>query len=114
MATMESFGHQPVEANVVRGRLKLAGVMVLVLGVLLLSRLYVLQVVEYTRYQTLSLENHIRLQALPPVRGLILDRNGAVLARNTAVYTLQVIPEKVRDMDMLLQQVDELVGLEEG
>ncbi len=113
MAAAQSFNRQPMEASVVRSRLRLAGLLALVLSALLLSRLYVLQVAEYSRYQTLSLENHIRLQALPPVRGLILDRNGVVLARNTAVYTLQVIPEKVGDMDLVLHEIGKLVDLEE-
>ncbi|MBT4404373.1 MAG: hypothetical protein HOC85_04830, partial [Acidiferrobacteraceae bacterium] len=67
MAATQSFNRQPMEASVIRSRLRLAGLLALALSALLLSRLYVLQVSDYSRYQTLSLENHIRLQALPPV-----------------------------------------------
>lgn len=95
----------------VRQRLKLAGIIALILAAILLARLYSLQVSQYARYQTLSLDNHIRLQALSPVRGLILDRNGVVLAQNTAVYALKVTPERVPDMDLMLAEVGQIVDL---
>ena len=97
--------------DAVRGRIRIAAGLALTLALVLVWRFYVLQVSEYERYQTLSLDNHIRIQALPPVRGLVLDRNGVVLAQNTAVHILQVVPEKVDDLDAMLQQVDALVGL---
>ena len=98
-------------ADTVRGRIRIAAALALSLALVLVWRFYVLQVFQYERYQTLSLDNHIRIQALPPVRGLVLDRNGVVLAQNTAVHILQVVPEKVDDLDFMLQQVDALVGL---
>jgi len=98
-------------ADTVRGRIRIAAALALSLALVLVWRFYVLQVSQYERYQTLSLDNHIRIQALPPVRGLVLDRNGVVLAQNTAVHILQVVPEKVDDLDAMLQQVDALVGL---
>ena len=97
--------------DAVRGRIRIAAGLALTLALALVWRFYVLQVSEYERYQTLSLDNHIRIQALPPVRGLVLDLNGVVLAQNTAVHILQVVPEKVDDLDAMLQQVDALVGL---
>ena len=106
-----NFGQQTKETEVVRNRIRLAAVIALILSLVLVWRLFILQVVDYDRYQTLSIENHIRLQALPPVRGLVLDRNGLVLAQNTAVYTLQVIPEKVKNIDIMLEDVNKLVNL---
>ena len=99
------------EDAIVRQRLKLAGIIALILAAILLARLYSLQVSQYARYQTLSLDNHIRLQALSPVRGLILDRNGVVLAQNTAVYALKVTPERVPDMDLMLAEVGQIIDL---
>ncbi|MHC8604247.1 penicillin-binding protein 2 [Arenicellales bacterium IMCC58067] len=99
------------EDAIVRQRLKAAGIIALILAAILLARLYSLQVSQYARYQTLSLDNHIRLQALSPVRGLILDRNGVVLAQNTAVYALKVTPERVPDMDLMLAEVGQIVDL---
>ena len=114
MATTNPFGKSSFEIETVRQRLKISAAIALFLALILLIRLYALQVDQYDRYQTLSLDNHIRLQALPPVRGLILDRHGAVLAQNTAVYTLQVVPERVADVDAMLAEVGKIVNLSES
>ena len=111
MVSRSRMGQAPGEDAMVRQRLKLAGIIALILAAILLARLYSLQVSQYARYQTLSLDNHIRLQALSPVRGLILDRNGVVLTQNTAVYALKVTPERVLDMDLMLAEVGQIVDL---
>ena len=111
MAANELPSSRAVAPETVRRRIRIAAVLALTLSLILIWRFYSLQVLQYERYQTLSLYNHIRMQAVPPVRGLILDRNGVVLAQNTAVHILQVVPEKVHDMEVMLQAVDELVGL---
>ena len=111
MVSRSRMGQAAGEDAIVRQRLKAAGIIALILAAILLARLYSLQVSQYARYQTLSLDNHIRLQALSPVRGLIMDRNGAVLAQNTAVYALKVTPERVPDMDLMLAEVGQIVDL---
>ena len=111
MVSRSGMGQASGEDAIVRQRLKLAGIIALILAAILLARLYSLQVSQYARYQTLSLDNHIRLQALSPVRGLILDRNGVVLAQNTAVYALKVTPERVPDMDLMLAEVSQIIDL---
>ncbi len=111
MVSRSRMGQAAGEDAIVRQRLKAAGIIALILAAILLARLYSLQVSQYARYQTLSLDNHIRLQALSPVRGLILDRNGVVLAQNTAVYALKVTPERVPDMDLMLAEVGQIVDL---
>ncbi len=111
MASSELPSARAVAPETVRRRIRIAAVLALALSLILIWRFYSLQVLQYERYQTLSLDNHIRIQAVPPVRGLILDRHGVVLAQNTAVHILQVVPEKVRDMEAMLRKVDDLVGL---
>jgi len=54
----------------------------------------------------------MRVQIVPPVRGLILDRNGVLLAENLPSYSLEVVPEQVEDLDQLIKQLGELVSLE--
>lgn len=85
----------------------------LVLIGILLARLFYLQVIEYDRYSTLSKNNRISVVPRPPVRGIIFDRNGIPLARNIPSYTLEVVPDKVRDMDSLLDELGKLVKLTE-
>ena len=99
------------ESRLFNSRLSIATVIVLLLTLALLARLVYLQVINYRHYATLSQENRIRPWPIPPVRGRILDRNGIVLAENLPVYTLEITPEQVEDMDELLQRLGELVQL---
>jgi penicillin-binding protein 2 len=99
------------EARLFTSRSIAIGLLMLVLVGLLLARLYYLQVVEYERYTTLSNKNRISLVPIPPVRGLIFDRNGVPLAQNVPSYTLDVIPDKVEEMDELLDELGQLIHL---
>lgn len=100
------------ETRLFDSRLSITAVIVLLLTLALLARLVYLQVISYRHYATLSQENRIRPWPIPPVRGRILDRNGIVLAENLPVYTLEITPEQVEDMDELLQRLGELVQLD--
>jgi len=78
---------------------------------LLVGRLVQLQIVSYQDYVTRSDDNRIQVQALPPPRGLILDRRGVVLAENRAVFTLALVKERIDDLPAMLQDLQNLVGL---
>ncbi|NIV77073.1 MAG: penicillin-binding protein 2, partial [Gammaproteobacteria bacterium] len=56
-------------------------------------------------------DNRVNIQPLAPTRGLIYDRNGVELAQNTPTFTLEVVPEKVEDMDAVLRELSELVEI---
>ncbi|MBT5441652.1 MAG: penicillin-binding protein 2, partial [Gammaproteobacteria bacterium] len=74
----------------------------LVLTLLLVARFFYLQIVQYDIYATLSDKNRIQVQPLPPVRGLIYDRNGELLANNLPSFNLTITPERVADLDQTL------------
>lgn len=101
------------ETQIVRRRLIISLTVVVVLVFGLAARLYYLQVMQSEHYATLSQNNRVDLVPLPPVRGLIQDRNGVVLAENFPVYNLEIVPDQVRDMDHLLHRVRQLVDLSE-
>ena len=61
-----------------------------------------LQVVQNEHYTTLSHENRIRIRPITPARGLVRDRNGAVLARNFSVFSLEIVPEQTNGVDRTL------------
>lgn len=87
----------------------------LVLGVLvlvLLGRVIYLQVVKHGYYETRSQDNRMRVQVTPPVRGLIYDRNGVILADNVPAYRLDILPEQVEDMDATLDRLAEIVTIQ--
>ena len=77
----------------------------------LVARLIYLQVVGHELYTTLSRDNQVKLSPLAPSRGLIFDRNGEVLADNIATYSLEVIPEQVRDLNATLAELKALLNL---
>jgi len=101
------------ESRLFNARLSVVGVVVTVLVIALLLRLAYLQVFAHRHYETLSQANRIRPIPIQPPRGLILDRNGIILAQNYPVYTLQIIPEQVDDMKSLLEQLGHVVNLNE-
>lgn len=79
-----------------RIRLTVAGSIALFLFFILLARAFYLQVLQHEHYHTLAEENRISIVPIVPNRGLILDRNGAVLAHNYSAFTLEITPSKVR------------------
>ncbi|HXH10207.1 MAG TPA: penicillin-binding protein 2 [Alphaproteobacteria bacterium] len=78
----------------------------LVLGfVVLLLRLWYLQVIEGERYATLSENNRIRAIPQRDIRGRILDRHGKVLVDNRPSFTLSVLPEETPKLELLVPRL---------
>ena len=98
------------EKNLVQSRVAVASLGGACLLSLLLMRLIWLQLVETERFQTASEEN--RLQTLPvgPARGLIIDRNGVVLAENQPNLQLLLVPEEVPDLNQLIIDIRQRIG----
>ncbi|SDJ05353.1 penicillin-binding protein 2 [Ferrimonas sediminum] len=86
---------------------------VIALIAVLLSNLYVIQVVDHSEYQTRSNDNRIRVIPIAPNRGLIYDRHGTLLAENQPVYSLEVIAEQAPDLDQSLQELAQLYQIPE-
>jgi penicillin-binding protein 2 len=73
----------------------------------LIGRLILLQVVRHEYYSDLSQGNRVRTEPIPAARGLILDRNGEVVASNQPAYQLELVPEEVPNIrDTLARLVD--------
>ncbi len=92
-------------------RAVVAGVACLLLTSMLVLRLVSLQLVQHDYYTTRAEENRTRVNLVPPVRGLIYDRNGVLLAANAASFVLEVTPEQVKDMNDTLQRLAQYVTL---
>jgi penicillin-binding protein 2 len=84
------------------------------LALLLTGRLLHLQVLQHDYYTTRSDENRMRLTVIPPVRGLIYDRSGALLAQNAPGFRLELVREEVPDMPSALERLGQLVHLTEA
>ncbi len=99
------------EANLFARRTFITFVAVIILSLVLFSNIYNLEVNSYQKYQTRSNSNRIKLLPVAPNRGLIYDRNGVLLADNTPVYSLEVIPEQVDDIEKRLAEVSQLLDI---
>lgn len=84
----------------------------LLVVVLLGLRLWHLQIREGPYYRDLSENNRTRLVLLEPARGLIYDRHGVLLANNVPSFSLYVVLEDVKDREVLIQQLTDLLGLD--
>ena len=90
-------------------RLAVLGLSVIIAFCILAARFYFLQIKRYDYYQTLAENNRISIVPIIPNRGLISDRNGVVLAHNFFVYTLEVTPSKVDDLNTTIAEIAKLV-----
>ncbi|MBN8441020.1 penicillin-binding protein 2 [Thauera sp. UPWRP] len=95
-----------------RRRVVVAALFALVCFALLASRFYYLQVKRHDYYLTRAEDNRIALLPTVPKRGTIVDRNGVVLARNYAAYTLEITPSRVDDLEATINALSEIVTIE--
>jgi penicillin-binding protein 2 len=102
-----------VEADLSRFRLRVlvASLVVVICFLLLASRLVYLQIVRHTDLQEQAENNRTAIVPVVPNRGLILDRNGIILATNYSAYTLEIMPARLgakleRTIDDLATVID--------
>jgi penicillin-binding protein 2 len=94
-------------------RLLAAAAFVLLAFALLLARLVHLQVVKHDELQLQAENNRISVLPIVPNRGLIVDRNGVVLANNYSAYTLEITPSKLdKPLDETIDALATLVSIE--
>lgn len=99
------------EYRLFRSRAVVAAVFVFIAMGLVFLRLVYLQVTNYEHYTVLSKENYQKRIPIPPVRGLIYDRNGALLADNHIEYVLAAKRDDVKDMDKTLKLLMQLLPI---
>ncbi len=85
---------------------------VLVCFVLLLSRLFYLQVIRHDDLLEQAEDNRTAILPTVPPRGTIMDRNGVVLASNYSAYTLEITPAKVPDLEATIEELAQLVDIQ--
>jgi len=110
---MTEFKNTERELYFFRMRLSAAAVFVLICFSLLVARFVWLQVIKHKDYEAQAEDNRISVVPVVPNRGLILDRNGVVLARNFSAYTLEITPSKIHtDLDSLIDELATLVDIQ--
>ena len=86
-------------------------VIVILLSGVILMRYYYLQISLNTNYRTLSDQNRVHGRSIAPLRGLITDRNGVVLARNIPSFELNIIPEHSDNTEQLIARIADIIDL---
>ncbi len=102
------------ESRLFGGRVAIAAALVVLALLLLLLRLGQLQVVSHDHFSTLSQDNRVKLEPLPPTRGLVYAANGILLAENLPAYSLEIIPEKIGDIDATIERLGTLLPISEN
>lgn len=83
------------------------------LSLILIGKVFFLQVIQYHRYTVLSNKNLIAIVPVAPLRGKITDRNGVILADNTLSYQLMVTPDRIKDMDASIHSLMQIIHVDE-
>lgn len=103
---------QDAELDRFRFRIAFAAGTVALAFVLLLTRFVYLQIVQHDYYSTRAEDNRISLVPVPPNRGVIVDRNGVILARNYSAFTLEITPSLVEDLDTTIDGLATLIDIQ--
>ena len=93
-------------------RVILSIVIAIILLGFVIGRLVQLQVFDHEQFAEKSQGNRIRIEAVPPIRGLVFDREGRVIAENLPAYQLELIPEQVDDIDDTLERLAAIMLIE--
>ncbi|HIO97461.1 MAG TPA: penicillin-binding protein 2, partial [Leucothrix sp.] len=99
------------EYRLFRARAYVAAAFVLIALLVVFIRLINLQVQQYDHYTELLKENYLKRIPIPPVRGLIYDRNGVLLADNHIEYVLEAKEDDVKDMPVKLKSLMQLLPI---
>jgi penicillin-binding protein 2 len=85
------------------------GLGILIIFLLLGVKLYQLQIYDYDKFRRLSEGNRTAVIPISPPRGYIYDKNKKVLVSNKLTYTLSLMPDKVENLDGLLEKLAKII-----
>jgi len=99
------------ETHLFQQRLLISAIITIILLAVIITRLIFLQVLDHEHYTTLSEKNRLNILPIAPIRGLIYDRNGVLLAQNLPSFTLQIVPEHTKDLEETLKETRKLIAI---
>ena len=94
-----------------RNRVLVAVLLVVFAFLMLSARLVYLQVFRHDDLREQADNNRITAVPVVPNRGLILDRNGVVVATNYSAYTLEITPSKISNLDQVIDDLSRLIEI---
>lgn len=90
----------------------IAGLVIVIMGVFITGLFYI-QIIEHEHYSTLSKHNRVKVLPIPPIRGLIYSRDGVLLADNYPSFSLELVPERIENIDKTIFSLSNLVSIDE-
>lgn len=104
---------QALEGRMFASRAMTAFLLVLLAVLMLCLRYFYLQVISHDEFSVRSASNRVRVVPVAPNRGLVYDRRGRPVAQNLPAYRLQVVPEKVENLDETMLELRKIIELPE-
>ncbi len=101
--------HDETALDILRPRLLIAAGIILLFAVLIICRLWFLQISNSDEFRDKAYNNRVRVQSLAPPRGHILDRNGVELVTNRPSFNVVLIREDSKNDDDLLKRLAEVL-----
>jgi len=101
------------EQRLFKRRARSGFIIIIVCMLALISRYFWLQIVAYENFSTRSESNRVSVRPVVPNRGLIYDRRGRLIAENRPAYRLEIVPEKVENLEGLLDELSSFIDLSE-
>jgi len=96
------------------GRRATTALLLILVAIFLLTLRYVyLQVISHDEFSTRSLSNRVRIVPVAPNRGLVYDRRGRPVAENLPAYRLELVPEKVANLEQAISALGRIIDLPE-
>ena len=103
---MEKIGNLKREKKIFKSRVVFSSVIMILMALILILRLFNLQITKHTYYVEEALGNQMQNLPITPIRGDIFDRNGKILATNKFSYRLTITPEKVTNLNDTLIELE--------
>ena len=104
--------NEELELEQFRFRIGFALVAVLLAFLVLLGRFFYIQIIKHDYYLTRAEDNRISLVPVVPNRGTIFDRNGVILARNYAAFTIEITPSRVPNLEQSIDELAKVISVE--
>jgi penicillin-binding protein 2 len=108
---ISNFINSKHEAKIFKIRIIKTTIIISFLTAVLIFRLLYLQIYQNKFYSNLAQHNQIESIAVEPNRGLIYDRNGILIAENTPVFSLDIIPDHVSNLNKTLNELKTIIDL---
>ncbi len=104
------FGRVNAE-KLLHNRLNILIFILSILTLLLIGRLYFLQVISFDHFDTLSETNRIKYIQTAPRRGIIYDRNNIVLADNSSLYSIEINIKEANNIEKIINAIKEQINI---